>query len=361
VTFVAGGQPVASSLTADQAARIAAMAAGGRRLAEVTMDGVPYRVLDVSLDNQVGLVLQQDLSQSLEFLDQSRWGLVLLGLGALGLAALVSVPMVGRMTNPVELLEKARAELKAVFDSNLDGLVALDSQGRVVLANPAATAALGQELEDLPGRSLAELLPARTAEELLDDEPQQGLLVRRALLVRQGRSFQLLHSYVRRRGGGEAGSILVIRELTGELEGERSRTALLESLAQQLAGAEPGRLELLAGNLAWMARLEGGRLELREERVDLATVAGLTLEEPPPPPVLADPAALDQVLANLASGASRVAARRDGGAARLEVEGRPPLAGLELYLCRALVEAQRGRLRIEGAIIEVLLPAGAAN
>ncbi|HXE73326.1 MAG TPA: cache domain-containing protein [Candidatus Nitrosotenuis sp.] len=359
VTFVARGRPVASSLPAPQAARVAALEGGGRRLEEVTFEGAPYRVLTVPLGGEVGLILQQDLRQATGFLDQSRWGLLVLALVALGTAGLVGIPVVERMTSPVELLEKARAELQAVFDSNLDGLVALDARGRVVLANPAAAAALGRELEELPGVSLGELLPARVADELLEEAPGQVLPVGRALLVRQGHTFRLLHSHVRRRAGAEAGSILVIRQMTGELEAGRSRAALLEGLSQELVGADSGRLKLLAANLSWLARLEEGRLELHEERVDLTELPGLTVEEPPPPPVLADPAALEQVLANLARGARRMVARRDGGAARLEIEGRPPLAGLELYLCQTLVEAQRGRLRLEGERIEVFFPAGA--
>ncbi|MFN8609912.1 MAG: CHASE4 domain-containing protein [Vulcanimicrobiota bacterium] len=194
------------------------------------------------------LVLARDLDAALGYVHTVYGQLFGLGLAVLGVAFLISVPLVGRMTNPVVLLEKTQAAMDAIFQANADGLVALDQSGCLVNANPAAAVCLGVELEKLPGQMLQALLPDEVFAQLVATAPSQGQLVQRCLWRREERTFQLTRTFVASRYL-EVGSVLVTRELA---EVGRSQTSdLLQKLKvrpetpQEWINFEKTRLNLL--------------------------------------------------------------------------------------------------------------------
>lgn len=215
-----------------------------------------YPLADFTGNSLGTLVLGRDLNDALAYMPAVRGQLLWLGVAAVALAFLVSIPLVGRMTNPVEQLEKAQAEMDAVFQANADGLVALNQAGQVVSANPAAAACLGVPLESLKERLLQELLPEAVFMRLVAAAPSDGQLVQRCRWDREGRSYQLTRTFVASRHL-EVGSVLVTRELSGG-ESRREPLELLTELpVRPETPAQWRQYEKTRMNLLWLSGRRG--------------------------------------------------------------------------------------------------------
>ncbi len=264
------------------------------------------------------LTLRKSTLESEARVDQLTGWLVGLGLGALAVALAVSYPLLGRISNPVEALAQAETRLQAVIDANIDGLVALDPQGRVSLANPAAARALGQDLEELAGTPLEGLVDNETADQLLS-EPD-GRLSQLAVFEREGRRFRMQRTFLAQ------GSLLVVRDITHERDWEQRTTEFFALLGQQLRHPEERNLANLAV-VADRTHAEPGPVELaplllaQEPQAVLEGELGL---------VHATEAELRLVLENLLDNArrygreARAGARRDGGAVEVWVSDAGP-------------------------------------
>lgn len=154
------------------------------------------------------LRLVRRLDQALAYMNGVRQQLWLLGGVVLGVALLLSLPLVHRLTESVIALEKAQAELEAIFLANQDGLAALDQQGRIVMANPAAALCLGEE--NCKGKLLPELLPEEAHLQLISGGSS---LFQSCSWEREGYRFLLTRTFVVR-GDEQWGSILVLRHST---------------------------------------------------------------------------------------------------------------------------------------------------
>ena len=331
--------------------------------------GVSVHSLDVPLVNFAGqplgqLVLARDIDSALSYMSAVTVQLVGLGLATLLLAFLISMPLVGRMTNPVVLLEKAQAEMDAIFQGTLDGLVALDQAGRIVTSNPAAAMCLGEAWDKLPGRSLEELLPAEVFSQLIAAQPSSGQLVQRCQWLREGRQFQLTRTFVASQHA-EVGSILVTRDRTHEAAQARDQMRLVSRLKTLLQHAPQGEAEgrrwerdrqnllLLAGEMpAGEAPLES----LHEELASLAAELQVPLEAGPDlPQVELTPVQLRLLLLNLAE-STGFAVERQGGGCWLAARG-AQLSGWELEAVQALLLPVEGRLEQTGEDTRIWLPA----
>jgi len=146
-----------------------------------------------------------------------------------------------------------------------DGILTIDEDGRVLLANPALTAILGHRPEDLVGRELSALVPAE-----LRDAHREGF--RRYLatgerrrdwgqielpgLHRDGRLVPLEISFGEYRRDGRRRFVAVLRDVTERKESERRHAAQDEALSilaesPSLDVAGPLLLSLLGDRLEW--------------------------------------------------------------------------------------------------------------
>lgn len=299
------------------------------------------------------LTLAQSTEQAREFVARSQRHLVLVAAVAFLAALGASLPLIGRMANPVELLEQAQAEMDAVFAANLDGLVVLDPGGRVTLANPAAAVALGQEEEALRGRLLGEVLPKQTLSSLL---AEGGHLVQRAELVREGRHYLVRRTFFRVHAGDDPGSILVLHDVTDRLDREQAVERFLEAVTPALAEHD----EQAIATLVELSRLQRGTFSLERAPVRLEEVvreAGLELEvEGAVPLVEADRERLQLALRNLRP--RGVVLCREGGAVRVTAEGVSGDDGLgSMALSRRIIELHGGRLERSGDRVTFTLAA----
>ena len=144
---------------------------------------------------------------------------------------------------PHELSELVQ-EREAVLHGIGEGVLAVDSDGRVTVCNDEAARLLGIEIE--PGKSVVDLnLPPRLCNALLDNERLDNLIA-----VAADRVLVANHRQVRR-DGRDLGGVLTLRDrtdletLTRELDSVRALTDALRAQRHEFAN----RLHTLSGLL----------------------------------------------------------------------------------------------------------------
>ena len=144
---------------------------------------------------------------------------------------------------------RSEARLKAVIETATDGIIAADTDGRVVLANAAAARIFGARRREMAGRRLSEFFPASARREL----ERRFLDVRRASPGQQtlfeisgqgGRGDEVPLEVAASTLVGPEGAldILVLRDLTERRRAESEREQLQTRLAQSLRMEALGRL-----------------------------------------------------------------------------------------------------------------------
>jgi two-component system sensor histidine kinase ResE len=281
--------------------------------------------------------------------------------------------MAERLQSLVAEITRERDRDRAMIGSLAEGVLAVDPEGSVVVANDAANRLLGlgegvesARLDALPPAILDAVLTARAA--------GPGSVDRRSVVLADGVELDVTVAPLAGEHRSE-GTVLTLRDVTDERRLERARRDLVANVSHELKtpiAALKGFLELLEGDVGerhrrefltsmtqetdrlerlveeqlQLARLDAGALPLERERVDLAELAsvvvapriplaareGVTLSAPagdgPPVDVDIDPARVEQILLILldnalrhtpAGGRVEVVVGRDGQDATLAV------------------------------------------
>jgi PAS domain S-box-containing protein len=152
-------------------------------------------------------------------------GLIFVGL--IGLAVVLML----RQSRQQSRLEASEARLRGIVESSFDGILAVDAQGRIVLANGAAEKTFGRPATELVGSPLDLLIPARFRSqhgERLSDfatggEPTSGRMGRASLVTglrHDGSEFPAEVSLSRTSIHGEAMMIATIRDATERVQAD---------------------------------------------------------------------------------------------------------------------------------------------
>jgi NtrC-family two-component system sensor histidine kinase KinB len=348
------------------------------------------------------------------------------------------------------LSEKQRTE--AVIKHMADGLLVLDQHGVVLSCNPAIAMLLDMRQQDIVGRLAAApdadpRLRAICVPVEAHGRPGTGTLAHDATVPRSGlppRALRVFSTPVSDEDGQPLGEVRVVHDVTQEHEIEEMRDEFFSTISHDLRtplssirgfvrllldnqvpdegtqreflgliGQQTERLEQMVNNLLDISRLEAGKLTLRREPLQLATILReatsklqgmardkhVRLESDMPadlPTVAGDGGWLEQVATNLignavkftpAGGQITVSARRSAGEVVAEVRDtgigvpadllerifdkyyRVPGAsgeqvegtGLGLHIAKRIVEAHGGRIWAEsmlgqGSVFRFTLP-----
>ena len=242
-------------------------------------------------------------------------------------------------------LRHEQAEISALVESMLEGVIAANEKGRIITANPAARRILGYGLDDqLP--DLPELFRTKAAREVVDAALEGSVVQDRELDL----DARVLLMNARPLPTG--GAVLVIHDLTQVRRLEEMRRDFVANVSHELKtpltsisgyaetllsdapdpdtmrkflgiiSANAQRMQRLVDNLLDLARLEAGHWQPEREPLDVAEVATEVWESmqdgahapamefavetgPRAETVLADPDAMRQVLTNLMENAVR--------------------------------------------------------
>ena len=254
-------------------------------------------------------------------------------------------------------LEEEQARTAGILESMVEGLVAVDHQGRIVLMNAGARRMLRLGRDVGETRHLLEIVRHPDLRALLQEcqECEEGAVCHRELTLHGPLLTLMVHAVPLRRGTGRLGTLMVFHDVTELRRLERVRQEFVANASHELrtpltairgyvetlldgAADEPARarpfLEVVARHAERMSRLvddlldlsniESGRLQLERHAVPLdevvrpvfalqqeaASKKGITLRlEIPPdlPPAFADRDRLQQILINLVDNAIKFA------------------------------------------------------
>ncbi|HEX5398873.1 MAG TPA: ATP-binding protein [Verrucomicrobiae bacterium] len=244
----------------------------------------------------------------------------------------------------------AKAQQQVLFNSMLEGLLLLDRNRKVYLANRAFNNLFGIKIE-LRGKTIMEALRLHELAELVERVETQGQVFEHELKLPElnERWLQVNAAVITNSAGQREGTILVFHDLTRLRQLERTREEFVANVSHELrtplslikgyvetlldgASANPEvsrrflqiiernaqRLDLLIQDLLTISALEAGRMKLNLQPVDLRSLVGKIFSDLKPPadnknvalvnqmPELnatADANRLEQVFANLVDNA----------------------------------------------------------
>ena len=207
--------------------------------------------------------------------------------------------------------DQARAERQTLFNSMVEGVMLLDSQGRVLLANQSLEQLFGIHT-DIRGQTLMESIRLHELAALVErlKTEQQGLSAEIELPGAAPRHFEVNAASVLDREGRPQGAIVVFHDLTRIRQLENTRREFVANVSHELRtplslitgcvetlldGAKDNpavaekflrtierhshRLSNLIEDLLTISRLESGGIKLQLEDIALREFTGKLLEE----------------------------------------------------------------------------------
>jgi len=265
--------------------------------------------------------------------------------------------------------ERRRATLDSVMNSLVDGLILVDSGGKITYWNPRATEFLGIPAAVAMGRpamgvarriAMGSTQPERVSEQLADAllHFQTFPVIEYELLRPQRRTVQSLLFPITGDNGQDLGYGITLRDVSREKELDRMKLQLLSTVSHelrtplasikgfttsllredvrwdektqrdflQIIDQESDRLAELIGNLLDMSRIDTGTLAMEKELIQIRTLLQEAIEATKPhttkhtfvldvprriPTTMADPRRIRQVVHNLLGNAVKYSP--DGG------------------------------------------------
>jgi len=136
-----------------------------------------------------------------------------------------------------QLVEQA-SKLEAILHSIADGVIVLDKEGQVISSNPAAQQVLADMANDFPSAPLRELPASFLPEVGEETETDQALMLARLQQPRRyrvgSRVLSALAAPVLTPDGEELGTVVVLRDITREVESERLKDEFITSISHEL-------------------------------------------------------------------------------------------------------------------------------
>lgn len=143
--------------------------------------------------------------------------------------------MTSRLQNRTDQLIKQTSELETILNTITDGVILLDSANNIVVANVAAQQLLTDLSYDfLSAGPIRELLPAEQGAPDLNSDAATTPTTHAKQYQIGRRSLTTLATEVLTPGGQQFGVVLVLRDITSEVEAEQLKDAFITSISREL-------------------------------------------------------------------------------------------------------------------------------
>ncbi len=136
-----------------------------------------------------------------------------------------------------QLIEQA-SKLEAILNSIADGVIVLDVEGEIITSNPAAQQVLADMSSDFRSAPLRELPPPVYGG--IDDVPEMEQLPAPTVIQKPqryrvgGRVLSALAAPVKTPDGEELGTVVVLRDVTREVESDRLKDEFITNISHEL-------------------------------------------------------------------------------------------------------------------------------
>lgn len=205
-------------------------------LCTVVLYKVVGRVLDplAKLTDYAGKLAQRDFSAEVDITSSDEIGT--LARTMQGMASQLSLLFSEMHTEVAKSTQELRRNLSyqsAIIDNLADGLLVVDNEGGVTLANPAVRGFLDIDKNTCLGREGRNCLPAEVIE-LIDlvVEMDSGVVTAEVPLT-EGRTGKALGSNIEH-GDTSLGGVILIRDITHEKELDRLKTNFISTVSHEL-------------------------------------------------------------------------------------------------------------------------------
>ncbi len=139
------------------------------------------------------------------------------------------------LTSRIASLSQEDAQLRAMLAGMVEGVVAVDWEDRIAFCNAAARAVLEIEDTEIEGRRLWEVAPIRALEELLEEARASAAASRREIELFRGERERVIDVHASPfRGGGRAGLVIVMHDITELRKLERIRRDFVANVSHEL-------------------------------------------------------------------------------------------------------------------------------
>ncbi|MBD3168889.1 MAG: PAS domain-containing protein [candidate division Zixibacteria bacterium] len=144
--------------------------------------------------------------------------------------------MASQLDDRIRTVIRQRNEMEAVLTSMVEGVMAVDAEGRVININQAAAEIFGLKTGDVRGQSIREVIPNEELQDFIStalsiDEPVEGEIILRGL----GDRFIQTHGTVLRDGqGNDIGVVIVFNDITRLRRLENVRRDFVANVSHEL-------------------------------------------------------------------------------------------------------------------------------
>jgi len=212
--------------------------------------------------------------------------------------------MAERLKKSVQELDDRTTKMEAILRGMVDGVLAVDNTGRIMLVNPVAEKIFNMSMQDVAGRHLIEVIRNYELNEFINTSLARGTVSFKELILLPGEQILRVHvSPIRDYSGKTLGIVAVMRDITELRKLEKVRSDFVANVSHELRtpltsikgfvetlidGAykdpnlarrflniidfETGRLYRLINDLLDLSQLETNQIKLNMETVKLPAI-----------------------------------------------------------------------------------------
>ena len=136
----------------------------------------------------------------------------------------------------IQTVTEQRNELEAVLSSMVEGVLAIDDNGKVLSINEAAVALLGVSIESAEGRMIQEIVRNTELQRFVENTLHSDTTIEAEISFPdvQGERFFHLHGARLSDGGGRSGAVIVLNDMTRMRQLENLRRDFVANVSYEL-------------------------------------------------------------------------------------------------------------------------------